>query len=142
MIQNTAKIDWKFEKNIDSKLFHTLTARLFSIYLTYKWFVFSTDSDAYNRFALRTVFTMAPKVFLLYVIGLWLSTTPWGMRHKKSLYFLLLPSLLMSPSIAGFPFSLMGWASFFVAMWSYLIIYKTKAEVEWIGGHQTYMISR
>ena len=123
MIHYPKKIDLG---SVDFKMVHAWIARFFTFYLTYKWFVFSTDSDAYNRYAFRTMVTMIPKVFLLYVIGLWLSTTQWGLRHKKTLYVLLLPSLLMSPSIAGFPLSMMGWLSFFVAIWSYLIIYKTE----------------
>ncbi len=122
MTHSPAKINTQGLRLLAFKKAHFWTARFFSVYLTYEWFLFSTDSDAYRRFALRTMITMIPKVFLLYVIGLWLSTTQWGLRHKKTLYVLLLPSLLMSPSIAGFPFSTMGWLAFFVAIWSYLII--------------------
>jgi hypothetical protein len=124
MIHYPSKIDLRHLRSIDFKMAHAWIARFFAIYLTYKWFIFSTDSDAFNRYAFRTMVTMIPKVFLLYVIGLWLSTTQWGLRHKKTIYVVLLPSILMSPSIAGFPFSIMGWLSFFVAIWSYLIIYK------------------
>ncbi|MCX6128223.1 MAG: hypothetical protein NTX25_04065 [Proteobacteria bacterium] len=130
MIRDPEKIDLRYLRSLDSKITHAWVARFFSIYLTYEWFIFSTDSDAYNRYAFRTVVTMVPKVFLLYVIGLWLSTTQWGLRHKKILYVLLLPSLLMSPSIAGFPSSIMGWSSFFVVVWTYKVIYQTEGEVQ------------
>ncbi len=127
MMKYPAKIDSHLLRSVDFKTAHTWVARFFSIYLTYEWFVFATRSDAYSRYTLKTMATMIPKVFLLYVIGLWLSSTQWGLQHKKTMYFLLLPSLLMSPSIAGFPFSIMGWLSFFVAIWSCLIIYKAKS---------------
>lgn len=128
MIQNSIEARKSALRFLDFKMAHGWVARFFSIYLTYEWFVFSTDSDVYHRYALRTVVTMVPKVFVLYVVGLWLSTTQWGLRHKKIQYVLLLPSLLMSPSIAGFPISIMGWLSFFVAIWSYVVIHKTKVR--------------
>jgi hypothetical protein len=128
MIQYSAKLGSLSLRSVDFKITHTWIARFFSVYLTYEWFIFSTDSDAYSRYAFRTMVTMIPKVFLFYVIGLWLSTTQWGVRHKKILYILLLPSLLMTPSIAGFPFSIMGWASFLVVLWSYMVIYKGEGK--------------
>jgi hypothetical protein len=126
MIYYPTKIDLQRLRSIDFKIAHSCVARFFSIYLTYEWFVFATRSDAYNRYKLKIMATMIPKVFLLYVIGLWLSSTQWGRQHKKITYILLLPSLLMSPSIAGFPFGIMGWLSFFVAIWSYIVVYKVK----------------
>jgi hypothetical protein len=112
---------------------HRLIARLFSCYLTYMWFLFTTQSDvAHIRFTFRIMIEQIPKVFLIFVIGLWLSTTDWGWKHKKTVYLLLLPSLLMSPQILGFPFSIMGWTSFFVALWSYFTVYnaeRTKREL-------------
>lgn len=128
MILHPAKIGLRSLQSVDFKIAHAWVARFFSVYLTYEWFVFANRSDAYNRYSLKIMATMIPKVFVLYLIGLWLSSTQWGLRHKKTMYFLLLPSLLMSPSIAGFPFSIMGWLSFFVAIWSYLIICKVKKE--------------
>lgn len=128
MIQYPVKIASRHLRSVDFKIAHPWVARFFSVYLTYEWFIFATRSDEYNRYTLKIMATMIPKVFILYVIGLWLSSTLWGLRHKKTLFFLLLPSLLMSPSIAGFPFSIMGWLSFFVAIWSYFIIYKVKKE--------------
>lgn len=128
MIKSLAKIDRASLPLIDFKIVHTWMARFFAIYLTHEWFLFATRSDAYNRYTFRIMVTMVPKVFCLYVIGLWLSTTQWGVRHKKTMYFLLLPSFFMSPSIAGFPFNIMGWLSFFVAIWSYIVIYGTKKE--------------
>ena len=112
---------------------HRLIARFFSCYLTYNWFLFTTQSDvAHIRFTFRIMIEQIPTVFLLFVIGLWLSTTDWGWKHKKTVYLLLLPSLLMSPQILGFPFSIMGWTSFFVALWSYFTVYnaeRTKREL-------------
>lgn len=67
-----------------------------------------------------------PKVSVLFVIGLWFSSTEWGCRHKKTIYLLLLPSLLMSPQIAGFPFTFMGWLSFVVALWAYFTVFNAE----------------
>ena len=106
---------------------HKWVARILSCYLTYEWFLFTTQSDvAHIRFTFRIMIEQIPKVFLLFVIGLWLSTTNWSGSHKKTVYVLLLPSLLMSPQIVGFPFSVMGWLSFFVALWSYFTVYKAE----------------
>jgi hypothetical protein len=108
-------------------MLHKWVARIFSCYLTYKWFLFTTQSDVVHiRFTFRIMIEQIPKVFVLFVIGLWLSTTDWGWRHKKTVYLLLLPSLLMSPQIVGFPFSIMGWLSFLVALWSYFSVYKAE----------------
>lgn len=109
-----------------SKL-HRWLAKIFSCYLTYEWFLFTTQSDvAHIRFTFRIMIEQIPKVFVLFVIGLWLSSTTWGWRHKKTVYLLLLPSLLMSPQIAGFPFTIMGWLSFAVALWSYFTVYNSE----------------
>jgi len=56
------------------------------------------------------------------------SVKAYGNTLENTLFSNVLPSLLMSPSIAGFPFSAMGWLSFFVAIWSYIVIYKTKGK--------------
>ena len=106
---------------------HRWLARILSCYLTYVWFLFTTQSDvAHIRFTFRIMIEQIPKVFLLFVIGLWLSTTDWGWRHKKTVYLLLLPSLLMSPQIDGFPFTIMGWLSFAVALWAYFTVYNAE----------------
>lgn len=121
------RVDQHYLRSGVLKVAHTWVARFFCIYLTYKWFMFSTDSDVYNRHAFRTVVTMVPKVFALYILGLWLSTTKWGVRHKQLLYIMLLPSLLMSTPLVGFPFNFTGWVAFLVVLWSYMTVY---SEVE------------
>lgn len=120
--------DSTFTRFITWRAAHVWIARFFSIFLTHEWFVFATRSDAFNRYRAQVILTMMPKVFVLYVLGLWLSSTQWGFRHKKVTYVLLLPSLLMSPSVAGFPGTFMGWLALFVAIWSYVIIYKVNME--------------
>jgi hypothetical protein len=129
MIQYPAKVDLRCLRFIDSKKAHTWVARFFSIYLTYEWFVFSTRSNLERRFEFKVMTIQIPWVFLNYILGLWLSTTKISLKYKKLSYFLLLPSLLMSPAIAGFPYDIMGWLSLFVAIWSYRIIYKTERPV-------------
>ena len=115
--------------SIDYNILHMWIARFFSIYLTYEWFIFSTRSDFERRFTLKVIAIQIPWVFLNYVVGLWLSTTKFGLKYKKISYFLLLPSIVMSPAIAGFPYSIMGWLSLFVAIWSYIRIYKSERQV-------------
>ena len=129
MIQYPAKADVRCFRSVDFKKAHTWAARFLSIYLTYEWFVFSTRSNLERRFEFKVMTIQIPWVFLNYILGLWLSTTKIGLKYKKLSYFLLLPSLLMSPAIAGFPYDIMGWLSLFVAIWSYRIIYKTERPV-------------
>ena len=107
---------------------HKFVARILSIYLTHEWFVYGLRSDVLNPYTVKLVLTVMPRAFFLFVIGLWLSTTDFGKRHKKTTYILLLPSLLMSPSIAGFPYNSMGWLSFFVAIWSYVTTYRSEVR--------------
>jgi hypothetical protein len=107
---------------------HKFVARILSIYLTHEWFVYGLRSDVLNPYTVKLVLTVMPRAFFLFVIGLWLSTTDFGKRHKKTTYILLLPSLLMSPSIAGFPYKSMGWLSFFVAIWSYVTTYRSEVR--------------
>jgi|GEM_PF-3235392 len=114
-------------KLLSPRKLYRWVARIFSCYLTYEWFLFTTQSDvAHIRFTFRIMTEQIPKVFVLFVIGLWLSSTAWGWRHKKTVYLLLLPSLLMSPQIAGFPFTIMGWLSFAVALWAYITVYNAE----------------
>ena len=128
LIQNPVKLNRTELLSMDFKILHVWVARFFCLYLTHEWFIFGTHSDTNNPYTLRIMFSAVPKAFLFFTIGLWLSTTQWGFRHKKMVYFLLLPSLIMSPSIIGFPLSIMSWLSFFVAIWSYVIIYRTKGK--------------
>ncbi len=131
MIQNPAREHRTFLHSIDlKKNAHTWVARLLSIYLTHTWFIFGTRSDTHDPYTFRIMLSVIPKAFLFFVLGLWLSTTQWGLQHKKIIYILLLPSLLMSPPIVGFPYSAIGWASFLTAIWSYLIIYKAQGDVQ------------
>lgn len=108
---------------VDPERAHTFVARIFSVYLTHEWFRYGLRSDVLDPYTFRLVLTVMPKAFLFFVMGLWLSATIFGARHKKTTYLLLLPSLVMSPSIAGFPAKLMGWLSLFVAIWSYVRVH-------------------
>jgi len=115
--------------SFNSEKMHTAVARVFSVYLTHEWFVYGLKSDVLNPYTWKLLLTVMPRAFLFFVLGLWLSTTDLGKRFKKTTYILLLPSLLMSPSIAGFPYSVMGWLSFLVAIWSYVTIHKSEVKI-------------
>ena len=115
--------------SVNSEKMHTAVARVFSVYLTHEWFVYGLKSDVLNPYTWKLLLTVMPRAFLFFVLGLWLSTTDLGKRFKKTTYILLLPSLLMSPSIAGFPYRVMGWLSFFVAIWSYVKIHKSEVKI-------------
>lgn len=114
--------------SVNTEKMHTAVARVFSVYLTHEWFVYGLKSDVLNPYTWKLLLTVMPRAFLFFVLGLWLSTTDLGKRFKKTTYILLLPSLLMSPSIAGFPYSVMGWLSFFVAIWSYVTVHKFEVK--------------
>jgi hypothetical protein len=112
----------------DVEKLHTFVSRIFCVYQTHAWFVYGLRSDVLNPYTLKLILTVMPKAFIFFVLGLWLSTTEFGKRNKKTTYVLLAPSLLMSPAIAGFPASIMGWLSFFVAVWSYVTINRAKVR--------------
>ena len=81
-------------KILNTGRLHRWVARSFSCYLTYEWLLFTTQSDvAHIRYTFRIMIEQTPKVFLLFVIGSWLSTTDRGWRHKKTVYLHILPSL-------------------------------------------------
>lgn len=138
MIQYPVKINRAALQAIDFKMMHVWVARFFYIYLTHEWFVFGTRSEGYNPYTFKIMLMVLPRAFLFFTIGLWLSTTQCGFRHKKLVCLLLLPSLLVSPSILGFPLSIMGWIAFLVAFWSYLIIFRETGKTKWNGASNEY----
>jgi hypothetical protein len=125
MAEKAAFVEHNRMHFVDAIKAHTLLARVFCVFITHEWFVYGLRSDVLNPYTVRLMLTVMPKAFLFFVSGLWLSTTAFGARHKKTTYFLLLPSLVMSPAIIGFPGAFMGWLCVLIAIWSYVRVHKS-----------------
>lgn len=101
---------------------HTVAARALTIILTAYWYMFAVRSVAWGeRFTLAIAFPTILKV-ACYSIGLWLSTTRWGVKYKCLTAVLLIPSLILSPVMISHYSYVIAWVAFVVAIWSYWII--------------------
>jgi len=119
----------KFSKDGWAKL-HFYIARILSLVLTYYWYLFAIRSDfeSYEQFEFHNLAKGIPYTFVLFNLGLWLSTTQWSRRHKFLVSFLLLPSLIASPAMVGMDSSFFGWVVFGIAVWSYYSLWRNENE--------------
>jgi hypothetical protein len=96
---------------------HTLIARVAAIYLTYSWYMFFVHSKPFHlRYSAEYLIRLIPYC-ALYSLGLWLSTTTWGKRHRILTSVLLVSTLVASPMITPNIFGAV--AIFCLALWSY-----------------------
>jgi hypothetical protein len=101
---------------------HTFVARALTIILTAYWYMFAVRSIAWGkRFAFAIMLLTLFKV-ACYSLGLWISTTRWGTKHKWLTSILLIPSLILSPVMVSHYNHVIAWVVFAVAIWSYWII--------------------
>jgi MFS superfamily sulfate permease-like transporter len=112
----------KLVNHFDLDKAHTWAVRVLCLIFTYQWYWHGVrwDFEPHDRFSLRTLLVIAPFVFVVWNLGLFLSTTKWGLKHKVVTSLLMLPAAFASPLIVGWGtlFSAVFVASvFFVSYW-------------------------
>jgi hypothetical protein len=80
-----------------------------------------SDFAVQGRFELKNLIWIIPQAFLLWNLGLWLSTTLWGHKHRILTSIMILPALA-SPILLEFPYSTLGWLTAAIILWSYWIV--------------------
>lgn len=113
---------------VDFDSLQRLVVRFLCCVFTYQWYWHSVrwDFDPSDRFSLKNVILIGPFVFVVWNLGLFLSTTKWGERHKALTAILMLPSLFASPLVVGWGTSISGLFVFSVYLVSYWRIMRAR----------------
>jgi hypothetical protein len=134
MTGTTAADKWPFKISQLKKLkfdnLHKWVIRALCLILTCQWYWFAVrwDFEPLERFAFKNLILITPYVFFIWNLGLWLSTTKWGIRHKLVTSILMVPAFIASPIEARV---VNGYFASFVLLafvWSFWRLYKRKAE--------------
>ena len=113
-------------------MFFSWMIRILTIYLTWTWFVYLTESDVPvdQPYSIGMLLKCIPQMFLIFGLGLWISTTRYALRYKFITCLLMGPTLLASPLLLGVSNTIIGWGLFIVIVACYFrTIFGGKHEV-------------
>ncbi len=110
-------------------LLHTIAARTLFVVLTIHWYWYLTSPETLEqRLSVFSLLYRGSLTVIVFSLGLWLSTTTFGSKHRIVVSILLMPTLLGSAMLANTYSVAYMVVVIGITLWSYWIVIKRRRQ--------------